>query len=177
MEASRFAMLVSTSLIMGLLLVSCEKEVAPINDNESYDKSSYTLKIFGAGGAGVTDDHKLIHGKTIESTWDDELGLVWLGTDRDSVPIATITFEVGEFHEYSEYDYVDAHKIHISTTDVRVGTSEQLNAKLYTAEEGEILFFKRGGNYVTGLLRVHNMSEINTGQLVFVTCDFVVVSD
>jgi len=170
-------MLLLSALVAGMLIVSCEKEVAPINDNESYDKSSYTLKIYGAGGAGVTGDHKLIHGKTIESTWDDELGLVWLGTDRDSVPIATITFEIGEFHVYSEGDYADAHKIHISTTDVRVGTSEQLNAKLYTAEEGDILLFKRGGNYVKGVLSVPYMSEINTGQLVNAVCEFVVVAD
>lgn len=177
MRRTHIARIVVAIFFVGSLTTFCTTEVAPVNDNESYDKASYTLEITPGDGAGVSDGTKLVYGKTIECTWDDEIGIVWLGTDRDSVPIATITFKVGAVTKKSpDYDYVDAIGLAISTTDRRTGTSEQLNAKTYRADEALIIDLKRGGNYVTGTI-LAKLVEINTSEKANAKCRFVAVSN
>ncbi len=164
-------------LITGLLAVSCTKEVAPVNDNESYDKATYLLRITPGYGSGVKNGTKEIYGQKIRSTWDEDLGIVWLGTDEVNLPIATITLEVGENHPTADPPHADAHNITISTSDVRFGTAEELNAKLFVADYAMILFPKRGAEHFTGLIQGLTMREVTTGEEVQVAFEFVTVSE
>jgi hypothetical protein len=103
-------------LIAGILLLnlltfeSCEKkDIKPSSDAGKYnfDKPVYALYIkngtlSGSDSLDASNADKTILGNTIEANWDEELGLIWLGTDSELEPIATITMEIKGYNDVCE---------------------------------------------------------------------------
>lgn len=172
-------------IIAGILLLnlltfeSCEKkEIKSSSDAGKYnfDKPVYVLHIkngtlSGSDSLDASNADKTIIGNTIEANWDEELGLIWLGTDSELDPIATITMEIKGYNDVTNYS--TATEVYISTTDKRVGTSSELNPKLYYAAFCDVYRAVVGGNFFKGEIINHEFTELNSNEKVTISCYFV----
>lgn len=145
-------------------ITGCKEKDIPVTTAKSVDKPEYIIELHGAGGVGSVAGTKLVKGETIESSWDDDLGLVWLGTDKNNLPIGTITMEVDSI-SVSERTAI-AKEIYISTTDARSGTSDVLNAKLYYRSSMRLGNVEIGGNYIKAVFGVVDMVEVGTSNVI-----------
>ena len=150
-----FLVFVASSI---LFTQSCEKE----GDNkDTIDKASYSLTIESASG----DTVQLI-GTKIDSNWDSDLGIIWLGTDEENLPTGTLTIFINNINQDKTASAVD---ITLSTTNQLVGTSENLIAKLYHTGIGELKDVVVGANFISASLEEVSMQESNTGEQVKVS--------
>ncbi|MBE0653379.1 MAG: hypothetical protein IH594_06250 [Bacteroidales bacterium] len=152
---------------------SCRKQDIDPDSDLSADKPFYKLYIIGAGGAGSENNTKTIIGENIQATWDDDLGLIWLGTDSKNLPVATITMQITQL--FGDGEGI-AENIYISTTDVLIGTSEELNAKLYFAGLEDIENVEVGTNFIKGELKNVAFQEVNTLEKVRINCQFIAMN-
>ncbi len=145
--------------------MSCGKEDPSAND--SVDKAEYELTITMG-----KDSLKLI-GKNIDSNWASDERVIWLGTDEKNEPLGTLNIV---YNQVSQDNIATIKSISLSKTDVKVGTSEELNSKLYHSNEGEIKIIKTASNYIHGKLEEFPMVEATSGDSVTVSGWFIAVS-
>jgi hypothetical protein len=140
--------------------VSCSKDsvVDEPDNNDIKDKAEYELYI---------GELELI-GKNIESNWDPDLGIVWLGTDESILPTGTLTIIIDTIVTTSGIKQAWISSATLSTADKLVGTGPEINAKTYFSLGGEELlgygdankqwidFVEIGGNYISGRIAIYD---------------------
>lgn len=125
--------------LLVLALGSCSKdqEPAPVPSSsgppppefEYYTESGYLLDLFTIAGEG--EAKTLIGEHDIDGNWIQELGLIYLGADDVHEPLGTLTLTI-DTPEVGKHGYqARILSATLSTTDVRVGTAAELNARLY----------------------------------------------
>lgn len=100
-------------------------------------KSSYTININGNVISSNDTINKTLKGEHVDAKWGREFGIAWLGTDEVHEPIGTLTLNLVPETNSQAYWFSSAT---LSTTDVKVGTAAELNARLYKLKEGSISF-------------------------------------
>ena len=113
----------SLTLTLSVGLSACVKdEPVAVEDPDPPTFSFYHLKIAG-------DRELLLDGVDVDASWDSDAQAVYLGTDDTFEPLGTLTMDL-EFNPSGPHHWV--REATLSTTDVRVGTAAELNARLYT---------------------------------------------
>jgi hypothetical protein len=160
-----------------LFTVSCIDESLKPDSSDTKDKAEYELFI---------NDKKLI-GENIDSNWDSELGIVWLGTDENRLPTGTLTIFIDTIVASSGRNQAWISSAILSTADQLVGTGTEINAKTYhSLGKDELLgygdahtqwidFVEIGANYISGVIVVYDddgdasggwlMKDTNTGEI------------
>lgn len=117
------------------------------NDPGTTEPSQYALQV------GSTT---LVGNSGVDTRWDAEQGTLYLGADDVAEPLGTVTLSLGPISSGTNgsrraiIDYAV-----VSTTRIRVGTSDQLDAKLYNLAPvgiAEITGIKTGTDYIEGTL-------------------------
>ena len=153
-----------------LVLISCSE----LTDGDRRDKASYLITITGSEGG----PHILV-GENIDSNWDRDNGIIYLGTDDNNEPIGTITLIIGTITG-GEANVIDAI---VSKTDVRVGTGAELNGRTFFLPEmggtQKLENIKVGLNYISGTLNLSLEGDVpysdDPPESVAVTGEFVAV--
>jgi hypothetical protein len=103
--------------------VACSEDpvVDEPDNSDTKDKAEYRLEI---------GDYKLV-GKNIDSNWDSELGIVWLGNDESILPTGTLTIIIDTIVTSSDGKQAWISSAALSTADQLVGTGSEINAKTY----------------------------------------------
>lgn len=139
-------------LILILFLLSCEK-TDPDSGNR-LTRGEYIITITG------TTETVLV-GNDVTTNWDEESGLIYLGTDDNLEPIGTLTMNI--LLPSSSNNPIRIVSAIQSKTDVRVGTAAELNARNYVIREpsedmpsvrAEITDWEIGTNYIKGTLYI-----------------------
>lgn len=165
-------------LLALLFTVACDEDpvVDEPDNNDTKDKAEYDLGIFSSITALSESSHpdKSLIGDNVSSSWDSELGIIWLGTDEKYLPTGTLTIFIDSIVEQrASYSAI------LSTTDQLVGTSQELNAKLFNTVPNEELILEDleiGANYVSGSIPAALLEEATTGELVWLTGSFTALS-
>lgn len=153
---SKYLKHVSSFLLFAalLLLVSCEKDNPPEGEGIK-NVAGYDLKMKGSDGSGI-----IVNGEDVESNWDSELGVIWLGMDEKNGPLyTTITISYVTINDSTATTRI----IEISTQDVLVGTGDEFNARLYQGGITDIKILETGSNYITGEFKDTPVQEVNSG--------------
>ena len=124
-----FRLLIACTFIVFYMISCTSNENVPDTPNPPIDlptKSSYKLNVKGESFSGAPIDFTLV-GDSFSANWDADFNTIYLGTDEINEPLGTFT---------AELRVVDNRLIllnsTLSKTDVRVGTSAELNAQLYS---------------------------------------------
>jgi hypothetical protein len=105
-------------------MASCVKEPGgPFSGNGTRDKGEYTFTIKGSAGGP-----HIIKGESVDTNWDPDLGLVYLGTDATHEPLGTLTITISKV-ENKQADILTGV---VSKTDVRVGTGSEINGRTFS---------------------------------------------
>jgi len=147
-----------------ILLISCGTDnIDPVN--KTVTKGEYVIEIVNR----TTGDTTTLVGTDVDTNWDPDRGLIWLGTDDklDGKPIGTVTAFVSV--DYSNQNKsVEVHDFSISKTDVRKGTADELNARLFrgTSFVEKWHQIEIGKNYIKAYFYLTNLERViaNTGQ-------------
>lgn len=135
-------------------LFSCGTE-NPEKSGETVSKSEYQIVITG-------DHERVLVGDNVESSqWIPEDGWVYLSADEFNEPLGTLTMSIGwktEEEAYPEYYVASAL---LSKSDLKVGTAEELNARLYEMTEGTITYAEFGANFIRGHLSLKMERVLN----------------
>lgn len=189
-KASIFKFLV-VCLFAILFTVSCIDESIKPDNNDTKDKAEYTLEISGY--------KKDVRGYDVDSNWDSELGIVWLGTGEEYLPTGTLTIFIDTIITVSGEKQAWISSAILSTVDALTGTGEEINGKTYSlltkaemlelgAESGIqwLSFVEIGANYIEATIgRGHDdappegwfMRETTTNELVRVDGTFTALSN
>jgi hypothetical protein len=104
-----------------------------VSPNESqFDTTTlqegYVFEVWDAAGTGSTPVMTVV-GWGAETTWNDDLGIVWLSTHDTNKPLGTMTFTL------TPDEGIDGDTLVIgfvaSTTRVRVGTGPEIDGQFY----------------------------------------------
>lgn len=147
------------SLFAILFTVSCNDEPLEPDKSDTKDKAEYDLVLGGIGG-GVN-----LKGENVDSNWDRDLGIVWLGNDENRLPTGTLTLLIDRISTTSGISQAVISSAALSTADQLVGTGAEINAKTYLSlGEDELLEYGAehgfqwidsvviGTNYISGSL-------------------------
>jgi hypothetical protein len=147
-----------------LFTVSCSKDsvVDEPDNNDIKDKAEYHLEI----------GDKVLVGKNIDSNWDSELGIVWLGTDENELPTGTLTVTIDTIVTSSSgRNQAWVSSATLSHVDKLVGTSSEINAKTYFSLEKDAIMkligtpylilygVEIGANYISGSITYKDISD------------------
>ena len=133
-----------------LFTASCKKKVLAPDSSDTKNKAQYNFVVAG----------KKYIGENIDSNWDPEWGIVYLGTDEKNEPTGTFTFFIDSLgtREGSTIAYLSS--LTVSTVNVLVGTGAEINGKTYVPsgekdrkpvlQNVEIGVNKRGEDYISG---------------------------
>ncbi|MCB9170544.1 MAG: hypothetical protein H6597_01560 [Flavobacteriales bacterium] len=150
-----------------LALASCSKgdEPAPSDPTPAdppvfvsdLSFSNYLLHLDHVSGDG---ESKTLVGYDIDdASWSDVAGLVYLGADADAEPLGTLTIGIDHFAYINNVYTAVVSSAVLSTTDVRVGTAQVLNARRYHlvpagqgAASGLITIVERTDDLIAGIL-------------------------
>lgn len=125
-------------LLLAVSTLSCSS--AEPNSDRSVDSAEYEFVIDSDHPGG----DKTLTAKDVSSTWDPDDGAVWLGTDDFREPLGTLTLVIGGEVDENVFECL----VTLSTTDKRVGTSSQINGRLYQSRRAEIENPVIGTNFV-----------------------------
>jgi hypothetical protein len=132
--------------LVPLLLFSCKKNNT--SGNGIADKATYNLKIKKISGSGSS---KILVGLNIDSNWDSENGIIWLGNDEKNEPTGTLTLEIGSPYTNTDGEQEAAiGSATLSTQDKIIGTADELNGRTYSfvGMDAYIVIDKIGSNYI-----------------------------
>ena len=154
--------------------VSCSKDSVvdePDNNDIKY-KAAYELSIFGDSG------YKKLVGKNIESNWDPDLGIVYLGNDESILPTGTLTIIIDTIITTSGKKQAWISSAALSTADKLIGTGTEINAKTFLSLSKDELqglgaeahtqwidSVEIGANYISG--RIGHWGEDEYGEVFF----------
>jgi len=115
------------ALALSVGLSACVKDdPIAVEDPDPPTFSFYQFNITG-------DRRFVLDGIDVDASWDNDLQAVYLGTDDTFEPLGTLRMDV-EFNPAGALHFIN--EAVLSTTDVRVGTAAELNARLYTLKFG-----------------------------------------
>lgn len=140
------------------ILVSCGTSDPGENSNEFIENGEYDLVINNTTTGEVTN----LIAKTVDTNWDAEIGFIFLSTDDvlDNDPIGTVSINIIADLERDTALVVPGGIV--SKTDMRIGTSEQLNARTFEIIKGSIRNITIGGNFIKGEILDCKMEQIFT---------------
>jgi len=143
-------------IITLIFFASCAKIDSPKGDGTK-DKASYDITLKGSSGSVK------IKGDGVDSNWDSELGLIWLGMDTKKGPLfATINIS----YILNSESTGTIRNIDISTQEAISGTADELNGKLYSGSLFDIDSIDIGRNYITATFKEIPMQETTTDEAV-----------
>jgi len=151
-----------------LVMISCNE----LNNGDRRDKASYMITITGS-----KDGPHILVGEDINSNWDQDNGIIYLGTDASNEPLGTITLRIGAI---TGGEAPILHAV-VSKTDVRVGTGAELNGRTFALPESgstqKVENITVGSNYISGQVNLSLEGDVpNSGdstESVNVTGEFV----
>lgn len=125
-----FQPLLAVLLFVMVFNLSCLNEdgepTAEPTNNETKDIAEYNLNVSGESSG------KSLIGYNVSSNWDSNEGIIWLGTDENNLPTGTLTIIIDSVFQHNELGTLAIiSSATLSTTDKLVGTSAELNPKLY----------------------------------------------
>ena len=105
----------------------------------------------------------------VDTNYASDIGLVFLNTDEENEPLGTLTLGLGNFEETPVGWRVVIETAFLSTSNVRVGTAAQLDARLYSLVTGtdpnsfaNTLAVQIGSNYISASGKL-DMERIDPG--------------
>jgi len=136
---------VMSCILVSLLLISCKKNNT--SGNGIVDKATYNLKIKHVSGSG---SGKILVGEKIDSNWDSENGIIWLGNDEKNEPTGTLTLEIASPYTNTDGELVAyVGSATLSTQDKLTGTADELNGRTYSmVTANDLVIDKIGSNYI-----------------------------
>jgi hypothetical protein len=159
----KFILLIAALLVM----ISCNK----IDNGDRRDKASYMITITGSEGG----PHVLV-GEEVDSNWDQDIGVIYLGTDANNEPLGTVTLTIGNITA-GEAPIISAI---VSKTDVRVGTGDEINGRTFFLPElgglQKVENITVGANFISGEINLSLEGDVpgsNATESVTVAGEFV----
>lgn len=145
----------TAKLVPALLLATClacgggSDPTGPI-EPPTDEPSQYSLQL---------GSYTLIGNLGVDTNWDDDLGIIYLGSDDIAEPIGTVTLLIGPISSGTNggrtATITDAT---VSTSRVRVGTGEELDAKLWRQVSPvglqQVTGIRNGDNFIEGTLSI-----------------------
>jgi hypothetical protein len=170
--------ILGVSLFALLFTATCIDESVNPDISETKDKAEYDFRLGGlitADSIGVIGEYE---GINVDSNWDPDLGIVYLGTDKNILPTGTFTFYIKSIDTVNKVAFLSGATV--STADKLVGTAAEINAQTYVmlseaemrehleAEDGRqwINEIEIGTNYISGLIDDHGLwiKNVRTGE-------------
>ncbi|MCA9520392.1 MAG: hypothetical protein KC609_05450 [Myxococcales bacterium] len=123
------------ALSITLIGQACGGKVIKSLDGECPTSGSvYTVQFKDVTGGGTLATSKGLLADDFTGAWSQETGILYLGTDEVVEPLGTLTITLSGHPAGPGSATVES--AIVSTTDVRVGTSDELNARLYELVPG-----------------------------------------
>lgn len=139
-----------------LLLAGCESGLE--SDGEEVNAEPYYK--FAIGSTMEDSDTQVFEG--VKTEWNLSSGIAVLGPEDEGEPLGRLELVIGATNDDSK---VAIDVATLSTTDVRVGTGEELNAKLYALS----------GTFECPVTSI-NSAHITIPQICFIEMDRVIVN-
>lgn len=142
--------------LLGMVVSGCGASASPTID-ERIEQGEYEITIESA-----VSGNTVLVAKTPHTNWNPDEGRIYLGTEENEAlndPIGTLTMTIDRIEDSGESLTARVLTSALSKTDVREGTSAELNAKVYEQDYGDGSM--PGSSYVFNVLVGRNFIGAN----------------